>query len=243
MSIKGRVHSIETCGTVDGPGIRFVVFCQGCALRCQYCHNPDTWNMAGGMEYSVDELFKEIKKYKSYMISSKGGVTLSGGEPLMQPDFVEEIFKRCKKEGIHTALDTSGYIHLSIAKKIIEYTDLVLLDIKSYNPDVYKEVTSKELSPTLELAKYLSQINKPMWIRFVLVPNLTDNISDIEDLAKFLSELNNVERLDVLPFHKMGEFKWEELGYDYKLKETQTPDKTLVEKVKDIFKNYKLNVM
>lgn len=241
MSITGKIHSVESCGTVDGPGIRFVVFCQGCRLRCQYCHNPDTWDINSGTDITVDELFDDIKKYKSYMKFSNGGLTLSGGEPLLQPDFVKELFKKCKEENIHTALDTSGYIHLSIAKEIIEYTDLVLLDIKSYNADVYKNLTGVELNPTIELVKYLNEINKPVWIRYVLVPNITDNIDDVKNLAQFLSELSNIERLDVLPFHKMGEFKWEELGYDYKLKQTQPPNKELIEKIKSIFKSSGLN--
>lgn len=241
MSITGKIHSVESCGTVDGPGIRFVVFCQGCRLRCQYCHNPDTWDINSGTDITVDELFDDIKKYKSYMKFSNGGLTLSGGEPLLQPDFVKELFKKCKEENIHTALDTSGYVHLSIAKEIIEYTDLVLLDIKSYNADVYKNLTGVELNPTIELVKYLNEINKPVWIRYVLVPNITDNIDDVKNLAQFLSELSNIERLDVLPFHKMGEFKWEELGYDYKLKQTQPPNKELIEKIKSIFKSSGLN--
>lgn len=241
MSITGKIHSVESCGTVDGPGIRFVVFCQGCRLRCQYCHNPDTWDINSGTDITVDELFDDIKKYKSYMKFSNGGLTLSGGEPLLQPDFVKELFKKCKEENIHTALDTSGYVHLSIAKEIIEYTDLVLLDIKSYNADVYKNLTGVELNPTIELVKYLNEINKPVWIRYVLVPNITDNIDDVKNLAQFLSELRNIERLDVLPFHKMGEFKWAELGYDYKLKQTQPPNKELIEKIKSIFKSSGLN--
>lgn len=241
MSITGKIHSVESCGTVDGPGIRFVVFCQGCRLRCQYCHNPDTWDINSGTDITVDELFDDIKKYKSYMKFSNGGLTLSGGEPLLQPDFVKELFKKCKEENIHTALDTSGYVHLSIAKEIIEYTDLVLLDIKSYNADVYKNLTGVELNPTIELVKYLNEINKPVWIRYVLVPNITDNIDDVKNLAQFLSELSNIERLDVLPFHKMGEFKWAELGYDYKLKQTQPPNKELIEKIKSIFKSSGLN--
>lgn len=241
MNIIGKIHSVESCGTVDGPGIRFVIFCQGCRLRCQYCHNPDTWDTNGGTEITIDELFNDIKKYKSYMKFSNGGLTLSGGEPLLQPEFVKEIFKRCKEEKIHTALDTSGYVHLSIVKEVIEFTDLVLLDIKSYNPDIYKKLTGGELNPTIELVKYLNEINKPVWIRYVLVPNITDNIDDVKNLAQFLSKLNNIERVDILPFHKMGEFKWFELGYNYRLEQTQPPTKELVEEIKNIFKICGLN--
>lgn len=242
MTITGRIHSIETCGTVDGPGVRFVVFTQGCPLRCKYCHNPDSWKFSDGKEISVDELINEIKKYKAYMKFSGGGVTATGGEPLMQPDFIKELFKRCKEEGIHTTIDTSGYINIDNAKEVLEFTDLVLLDIKSINYNVYKNLTGVDLNPTLEFAKYLSEINKPIWIRFVLVPNITDNEEDIKALAKFLSNLKNVEVVELLPFHKMGEYKWEELGYEYELKDTTTPNAEEIEKVKNIFKNYNLNI-
>ncbi|NLM12322.1 MAG: pyruvate formate lyase-activating protein [Epulopiscium sp.] len=242
MSITGRIHSIETCGTVDGPGIRFVVFTQGCPLRCQYCHNPDTWNIAHGEETTVDELIKEIEKYKSYMKFSGGGVTLTGGEPLMQPKFAAELFRQCKERGIHTALDTSGYIPLEHAKEVIDYTDLVLLDIKSFDPDIYKDLTGVSNEPTLKLAKYLSEINKPMWVRYVLVPNLTDDPKNIEGLASFLSTLNNIEKIELLPFHKMGEYKWEQLGYPYRLKDTPTPSEEAIKNAKEIFKKYGLKI-
>ncbi|WP_202710835.1 pyruvate formate-lyase-activating protein [Sporosalibacterium faouarense] len=242
MSIKGRIHSIETCGTVDGPGIRVVVFTQGCPLRCQYCHNPDTWKLEDGKEVSVDELMADIKKYKSYMNFSGGGITASGGEPLLQSDFIKELFKRCKEEGIHTALDTSGFVNLNTAKKVLEYTDLVLLDIKSFNSKLYKDLTGVSNEPTIQLAKYLSEANIPIWIRYVLVPNLTDKTEDIRDLARFLSTLKSIEKVELLPFHKMGEYKWEELGYEYKLKDTETPSNKTIENVKKIFSDFKLKI-
>ncbi len=242
MSVTGRIHSIETCGTVDGPGIRFVIFTQGCPLRCKYCHNPDTWKISEGKNMTVDELIQEIEKYKSYMDFSGGGVTVTGGEPLMQPKFVKELFRQCKERGIHTALDTSGYIPLEHAKEVIQYTDLILLDIKSFDYQTYKELTGVSNEPTLELAKYLSDIGKPMWIRYVLVPNLTDNPDHIEALAQFIKDLKTVEKIEILPFHKMGEYKWEELGYNYELKETPAPSKELVDSVKEIFKKYNLKV-
>lgn len=214
-SIAGKIHSVETCGTVDGPGIRFVIFTQGCPLRCLYCHNPDCRNFEEGKEITVDELIVEIHKYRSYMRFSSGGVTVSGGEPLMQPEFVREIFRRCKALGIHTALDTSGYVNLSAAKPVLDYTDLVLLDIKSFEPKIYLKVVGVALAPTLQLAEYLREIKKPTWIRFVLVPGLTDALENVEGLAKFITKLDNVERVEILPFHKMGEYKWEQLGYDY----------------------------
>lgn len=240
--IKGFIHSIETCGTVDGPGIRFVIFTQGCPLRCLYCHNPDCRYIDDGKLVSVDELIEEIQKYQSYMRFSKGGVTVTGGEPLMQPEFVTEIFRRCKELGIHTALDTSGYVQLETAKSVLDYVDLVLLDIKSFDPNIYRTVTSVSLEPTLKFAEYLSEINKPAWIRFVLVPNLTDPEHNVKGLAEFVAKLNNVELVEVLPFHQMGEYKWQQLGFEYQLKDTQPPSPELVAKVKDIFQQKGLKV-
>jgi pyruvate formate lyase activating enzyme len=235
--VEGYVHSMETCGTVDGPGIRFVVFVAGCPLRCLYCSNPDCRSIENGNLTNVNDLIAEIQKYTTYMKTSGGGVTVSGGEPLFQPQFVTEIFKRCKALGIHTALDTSGYCDLSIAIPVIEQADLVLLDIKSFDPDIYKTVTSVSLEPTLELARYLNEIGKPTWVRFVLVPGLTDSPHNIEGLADFVATLKNVEKVEVLPFHKMGEYKWESLGYDYTLKATQPATAEQVQLALDIFKS------
>ncbi len=238
----GIIHSVESCGTVDGPGVRFVIFTQGCPLRCLYCHNPDCRHIEDGKEVYVDELISEIKKYRSYFRFSGGGVTITGGEPLMQPEFVQEIFKRCQDSGIHTALDTSGYVNLNVARPVLKYVDLVLLDIKSFDPQIYKKVTSVSLKPTLNFAKYLNKINKSTWIRFVLVPNLTDPIHNVQGLANFVSNLDNVEKVELLPLHKMGEYKWEKLGLDYQLKETQPPSSELIKEVTDIFKSYGLKV-
>lgn len=233
----GYIHSIETCGTVDGPGIRFLIFTTGCPLRCLYCCNPDCRYIENGKKTSVGELIAEIKKYTSYMKASGGGVTISGGEPLYQPEFIKEIFKRCQKLGIHTALDTSGFCDLEIAKSVLEFVDLVLLDIKSFEPETYIKVTSVPIAPTLTLAKYLSEINKPAWIRFVLVPGLTDDLKNVEGLADFVATLDNVEKLEVLPFHKMGEYKWEQLGFEYQLKDTTAPTPEQVQQVIDIFRS------
>lgn len=242
MAKTGVIHSVETCGTVDGPGVRFVVFTQGCPLRCLYCHNPDCRYIEDGKQASVDELISEIEKYQSYFKFSGGGVTVSGGEPLMQPEFVEAIFYRCHQLGIHTALDTSGYVNVDIAKPVLEYTDLVLLDIKSFDPKVYQKVTSVSIEPTLNFARYLNEIHKPTWIRFVLVPNLTDDMDNVTGLAQFIAQFNNIERVEVLPFHKMGEYKWQQLGYDYQLRETPPPSDELVAKVINIFKSYNLAI-
>jgi pyruvate formate lyase activating enzyme len=241
-SVTGRIHSIESCGTVDGPGIRFVIFTQGCPLRCLYCHNPDSRCIREGQEVTVDELMTQIPKYRSYMRFSGGGVTITGGEPLMQPEFVREIFRRCQDQGIHTALDTSGYVNLDVAKPVLDHADLVLLDIKSFDPKIYFKITNVSLEPTLAFAQYLSEIQKPTWIRFVLVPNLSDNLESIEGLAQFVSSLGNVENVEVLPFHKMGEYKWQQLGYDYQLKDTPSPTPQQVQQVMDIFQRQGLNV-
>ncbi|MEM9809311.1 MAG: pyruvate formate-lyase-activating protein, partial [Cyanobacteria bacterium P01_D01_bin.56] len=170
----GRIHSVETCGTVDGPGIRFVVFTQGCPLRCLYCHNPDCRTVEGGHTVTIDELLADIVRYRTYLDMSGGGVTVTGGEPLMQPEFVAELLRCCQAEGLHTALDTSGFSDLRAAQQVLPHTDLVLLDIKSFEPNLYHRVTHVSQEPTLRLANYLKEIAKPTWIRFVLVPGLTD---------------------------------------------------------------------
>lgn len=242
-SVYGFIHSVETCGTVDGPGIRFVIFTVGCPLRCLYCSNPDCRYIENGKKVSVDELIEEIQKYTSYMKATGGGVTVSGGEPLYQPHFVAEIFRRCKALGIHTALDTSGYCDLQVAIPVIEQADLVLLDIKSFDPAIYEKVTSVSLEPTLAIANYLNQINKPTRIRFVLVPGLTDAPHNIEGLADFIATLKNVEKVEILPFHKMGEYKWEQLGYEYQLKQTQPPTAEQVQAVQTIFRSRNINAV
>lgn len=237
----GRIHSIDTCGTVDGPGIRFVVFTQGCPLRCLYCHNPDCQTIHGGTLTTVDEIMAQIEHTKNYL--RNGGVTVSGGEPLMQPEFVAEIFDRCHQIGLHTALDTSGYVAPELAKPVLRNTDLVLLDIKSYHPDLFRKVTSVSIEPTLNFARDLAQIHQPTWIRFVLVPGLTDVEDNVVSLAEFVGGLGNVEKVEVLPFHKMGEYKWQQLGLPYTLGDTQPPTPSLVESVIQIFRDYGLTVV
>ncbi len=241
--LTGKVHSIETCGTVDGPGIRFVVFMQGCPLRCQYCHNPDTWKMTDGVDYTVDAIFNDAIKYKSYMKFSKGGITLTGGEPLLQVDFLIELFKKCKADGMHTAIDTSGYVFNEKVKELLDLTDLVILDIKNYDPEQYQYITGVRLDPTLEFLDYLKKINKPTWIRYVLVPDLTDDLRTIEDLSEYLSDYKNVEKIEILPFHKMGEFKWEALNIPYQLKGTNEPTEALMQQVLEIFSRHNNNVV
>ena len=203
-----KVHSIESFGTVDGPGIRFVLFLQGCHLQCKYCHNRDTWDINGGEYKSVDEIVEKINRYKNYIIPSGGGVTVTGGEPLIQASFVLELFKKLKENGIHTCVDTSGMFALTDGiKEVLKYTDLVLLDIKHIDSN------KKEL----EFARYLSDNNIKMWIRQVLVPGYTDDGQDLLKLKNFLSTLKTVEKIQILPYHNMGKYKWEKLGLEYPL--------------------------
>ena len=240
---SGYIHSYETMGTVDGPGVRFVLFLTGCPLRCQYCHNPDTWRLLNGSRATVDEVMDEIGKYSDYLIESEGGITISGGEPLFQPMFLSHILRRCKKLGLHTAVDTSGFLGRRMTDKMLADTDLVLLDIKSSIPEVYRTVTGVDIGPTLEFARRLDADGTPIWIRFVLVPGLTDSVENVDGVADFLATLGNVERVEILPFHKMGEHKWETMDLEYRLKNTESPSADLVGRVQDQFRRRQLTVL
>ena len=216
--IMGKIHSFESFGAVDGPGIRFVVFFQGCGLRCKYCHNRDTWAINSGIKYSTNELIAKILRYKNYFTVSGGGVTLSGGEPLLQQDFLLELLPNLKKHDIHIAIDTSGNFPITEKmKKIIYLADLFLLDIKCINDDICKELVGVSNKLELDFAKYLSNINKDMWIRQVLIPGITDNEEDLLKLKEFLSGLNNIKKIEILAYHDLGRFKWENLGCNYEL--------------------------
>ncbi len=240
-NLIGELHSFESLGTVDGPGLRFVIFMQGCPLRCKFCHNPDTWKIDEAKYHRSPEFVLEhVLKYKNFL--KRGGVTITGGEPFMQPEFLKEILIRLKKEGIHTAVDTSGYIFNDKVKNILEYIDLVLLDIKAIRENTYKTITGVELQPTIEFAKYLDEIGKPVWIRHVIVPGLNDNSKMLEELAKFVSTLDNVEKVELLPFHQMGEHKWDQVEEKYELADTEPPSEEKMEEAKDIFKKYGLKV-
>ncbi|PKM93984.1 MAG: pyruvate formate-lyase 1-activating enzyme [Firmicutes bacterium HGW-Firmicutes-1] len=241
--ILGKIHSIETCGTLDGPGIRFVVFMQGCNLRCQYCHNPDTWDTTSGTIYTPTDLFKEILNYESYMRFSNGGITVTGGEPLLQIDFLIQLFMLCKEHGIHTVLDTAGSIFNDKVKILLEWTDLVILDIKSFDKVQYLNLTGAKLQPTIEFIDYTNTIQKSIWIRYVLVPNLTDDLSIISDLSKFLGSHKYIEKIEVLPFHKLGEYKWEALNLPYTLLDTSVPTESDLLKVLEAFYKYNRNVV
>lgn len=218
-SMLGKVHSTESFGTVDGPGIRFVVFLQGCPMRCKYCHNPDTWEVNGGTLRSVDDILKEYDSYKEFL--KGGGITVTGGEPLLQLEFVTELFEAAKKKGIHTCLDTSGITFRPADKEkfqpLLKVTDLVMLDIKQIDSIKHKELTGHENSNILEFARFLSEQKVTLWIRFVAVPGLTDEPAELRQLGEFLAELTSLKALDVLPYHTMGKSKYEAMNMTYPL--------------------------
>lgn len=234
-NVTGYLHSVETAGTLDGPGIRRVLFLNGCPLKCVYCHNPDTRRYKGGLKTDAFSELRSIARQRDMLISMKGGVTLSGGEPLWQPEFVKAIFEGSKMMGLHTALDTSGFVGHKADDELLSMTDLILLDIKHFDPEGYKRVTGVNLQPTLDFAERLAAMNKPVWLRFVLVPGYTDDMIAISKMAAFARCLGNVERVEVLPFHKMGEYKWEALQMDYELFDTDEPGAALIAETKTQF--------
>ncbi len=235
LKYYAKVHSIESFGTVDGPGIRFVLFLQGCHLQCKYCHNRDTWDINGGQYKSVDDIFEKIKRYKNYMVLSGGGVTVTGGEPLLQVKFLIELFKKLKEEGFHTCIDTSGVVAITDdIKKVLEYTDLVLLDIKHIDDEKCKKLVGVSNKRELEFAKYLSQNNIKMWIRQVLVPGYTDDEQDLIKLKEFIKTLKTVEKVQILPYHSMGKYKWEKLGVKYELENVREANQGDVDRAKRI---------
>lgn len=229
-----KIHSIDTFGTVDGPGVRFVIFMQGCHLQCKYCHNRDTWDINSGKYISKDDLLEQILKYKTYIMPN-GGVTVSGGEPLLQPYFLISLFKELKKHGIHTAIDTSGMVELTdTIKELLSLTDLVLLDIKHINSEKCKDLVGFSNEKELAFARYLSDNNIPIYIRQVLIPGYTDNEEDLLLLKDFINSLKTVERVELLPYHNLGEYKWKELNLEYKLKDIRPANSDDVEKAKKI---------
>ena len=234
-NVTGYLHSIETAGALDGPGIRRVLFLNGCPLNCVYCHNPDTRKYKGGIKTDAFTELRAIAKQKEMLLSMKGGVTVSGGEPLWQPEFVKTIFQGSKGLGLHTVLDTSGFLGKKADDELLSFTDLVLLDIKHFDHAGYKRVTGVNLQPTLDFAERLAELEKPVWLRFVLVPGYTDDMEAISKMAAYARRLGNVERVEVLPFHKMGEYKWEAMEMDYQLFDIQEPEPELVAKAKKQF--------
>ncbi len=234
--VKGRVHSFETFGAVDGPGIRFVVFMQGCPLRCKYCHNRDTWDTKKGTEYTVQEIIEKAKRCKPYMEATKdGGITVSGGEPLLQAKFVTELFKEAHKNGMTTCLDTSGNIYIDEEiKALLKVTDIVLLDIKHIDEEKCRKLTGFSNVNELNFARYLSDKGMRMWIRQVLVPGYTDDENDLIKTKKFIDSLKTVEKVEVLPYHDYGKEKWLSLGVKYPLEDIKAPTNEEVEKARNI---------
>lgn len=234
----GHIHSTESFGAADGPGVRFIVFMQGCHMRCRYCHNPDTWKMDGGDEVTADEILKRALRFKPYW-GKAGGITISGGEPLLQIDFVIELFKKAKELGINTCIDTAGNPFtkeepfFSKFEELMKYTDLLLLDLKEINPTRHKDLTGFDNSNIIEMAKYLSEINKPVWIRHVLVPEHSDFDEDLDALGDFIDTLSNVDRVEILPYHTLGKFKWENLGIPYTLESISPPSAERIENAKN----------
>lgn len=218
--IIGRIHSLESFGTVDGPGIRFLAFMQGCPMRCLFCHNPDTWDIKAPVKYewTAQQLLEETLKYRNFI--KTGGVTCTGGEPLVQTAFVEEYFRLCKREGIHTALDTSGVIFNDAVRNLLEVTDLVLLDVKTTDDDLHVRLTSHKCTHPHQMLEYLQSIGKPVWIRHVVTPGINDDDDHLLDTARYIAKYSVVERVDILPYHVMGEYKYEHMGMTYALKGT-----------------------
>ena len=229
-----KIHSFESFGTVDGPGIRYVIFLQGCHLKCKYCHNRDTWDINGGYYSSLDEILNKIENYKNYIMPN-GGVTVTGGEPLLQVHFLIELFKKLKEKNIHTCIDTSGMIDITEdIKTLLNYTDLVLLDIKHIDPIKCKNLVGVSNERELQFAEYLSQNNIDMWIRQVLIPGYTDDENDLRKLKSFIDKLNSVKKVELLPYHNMGEYKWKKLGLNYDFKDVKVPTAEEVKKSKQI---------
>jgi pyruvate formate lyase activating enzyme len=242
-SLTGRVHSWDLSTGVDGPGTRFVLFLSGCPLRCLYCANPDTWHMRDGRETTVDEVTARIERYRDVVTTAGGGVTLTGGQALLQPAFTAAILRRCKELGLHTALDTSGFLGARASDDLLADTDLVLLDIKSFDVRTYQKLTGGELSPTLNFATRLDRLGVPVWIRYVLVPGWTDDPRAVDGLGAFLAELGNVDRVDVLPFHKLGAHKYDALGIPFPLRDTPVPAPELTDRVREQFREHGLRAL
>ena len=233
LKYYAKLHSIESFGTLDGPGIRFVIFLQGCSLKCKYCHNRDTWDINSGEYKSLDDIFEKILRYKNYIKS--GGVTCTGGEPLLQYEFLIELFKKLKDKNIHTCIDTSGMVALTDKmKELIDLTDLFLLDIKHINSEKCKNLVGVSNKKELDFAKYLSDLGKPMWIRQVLIPGYTDDENDLIELKNFINSLKTVEKVEILPYHTMGKYKWYDLGLKYELEDVREATTDDIKRAKEI---------
>lgn len=239
MAVKGKIHSIESFGSADGPGVRYIIFLKGCKMRCKYCHNPDTWGADGVIEETAEEVLKKAMRYKNYW-KNNGGITVSGGEALLQIDFLIELFKLAKENNVHTTLDTSGNPFtreepfFGKFNELMKYTDLYMLDIKHIDNEEHKKLTGQSNENILDMAKYLSENGKAMWIRHVLVPGYTDSEEQLTKLREFIDSLDTVDRVEILPYHTLGVFKWKELGIPYELENVNPPTKEEVERAKRI---------
>jgi pyruvate formate lyase activating enzyme len=227
----GYCHSYETSSRYDGPGLRAVLFVSGCLLRCSYCHNPDTWHLKDGSYMPVQQVLARLGDFAPSLVSLGGGLTISGGEPMVQLAFTRRIFKGAKEMGLHTAIETSGFLGDRADDSYLSAIDLVLLDIKSSDPDTYRRVTARDIAPTLRFAERLASIGKPVWVRFTLVPGATDDPANVAGIAKFVAPMKNVEWVEVQPFHQMGEFKWKAMNLEYKHADTEPPSRELVNRV------------
>ena len=230
-ALTGRIHLLESCGMVDGPGLRFVAFLQGCPLRCLYCHNPDSWKPKGGREMTSEELVEEAWKYRTWMRSSGGGITLSGGEPLFQSEFTLDVIRRAHKKGMTVALDTSGFGKLEKIQSCLDEADLILMDVKTALAEKHQGLTGVPADQPLKTLEYLKSINKPLWIRHVVVPGLTDSEESLQALKELLLKIPSLEKFEFLPFHKMGEEKWAQEGLKYNLTETPSPENEFMNRI------------
>lgn len=236
----GHIHSFESCGTVDGPGIRFILFMQGCLMRCKYCHNRDTWDLHAGKDITVDELMKEVVTYKNFMKATGGGVTASGGEAILQAEFIRDWFRACHEQGINTCLDTNGYVRRydAVIDELLDATDLVLLDLKQLNDEIHQDLIGVSNKRTLEFAKHLQKRNQRCWIRYVVVPGYTDDDDSAHRLGQFIQGMANIEKVELLPYHRLGQHKWETLGEQYALADVNPPSKETLERIQKILENY-----
>lgn len=239
----GFVHSFQTGSAVDGPGVRLVAWLAGCQFRCVFCHNPDTWKMTNGMPVSLKRAVEVVNQYRHSLKVMKGGLTISGGEPLMQHRFVINVFKAVRAVGVHTTVETNGMLGERLSDDDLKHVDLVMLGLKAITPDLHKRLTSQDNTKSQEFARRLAAMKKPAWIRFVVVPGWTDNMDEVAKMAEFAASLGNIERVEVLPFHQMGKFKWEKLGMEYQMRDAQPPARELVEKVIARFREAGLNAV
>ena len=233
-SLTGRIHSLESFGAVDGPGLRYVVFFQGCPLRCAFCHNPDSWDFSGGSEMGVEELVAKILPFRAFY--REGGVTLSGGEPLAQPEFAAALLRRLKEEGLHTAVDTAGSVPLDRCRAAVDLADLLLLDIKALDAGLCRAITGQDSAGALALLEHCQKAGKPVWLRHVLVPGLTLDLTRLEELARFLAPYTCIQTMELLPFHQLGAHKWQQLGISYTLADTKPPLPEEVEAARAVFR-------